>query len=59
MPAVVMPAVIVRSLMCYLYCAIFITLLLYVVGSIAFNRRGRYYARYCCHNNIIVVQTGK
>ena len=32
-------AIIVRSLVCHLHCAIFIVPSLYVVGSIAFGRR--------------------
>jgi len=41
------------SLLCHLYYATFITLSLYIVGSIAFGRRGRCYTRYRCHTTII------
>jgi hypothetical protein len=39
----------VPSSLCYLHCTIFITPSLYVIGSIAFGRRGCCCARYCCH----------
>jgi len=37
MPAIVMPAVIVRSLLCHLHCAIYAV---DIVGNIASGRRG-------------------